>query len=220
MLSNQKEVVMVNEEIPRRGLNRRQFLFKAVPAGVLLGLGCGQLFGSDASEETAAALSETHKYLADSQMTYREVYEVAFKYNFIPYMERLATYLGREELIELLKRAATEHYAQRGRNWAKSVDKKEFAAYFDFLRKPDRDWLHTCTHEIIEDTDKVLQVRYTECIYADIFREENAQDIGYAAFCHGDFAIFSALDSRITLIRSKTLMQGDDCCDHRFVWEG
>ena len=211
---------MINEEILRGSLNRRQFLFKTLPAGVLLGLGCGRLFGSDPSGEDATALSETHKYLADSQMTYREVYEIAFKYNFIPYMERLVMYLGREELTKLLKRAATEHYTQRGRNWAKRVEKKEFAAYFDFLRKPDRDWLHTCTHEIIEDTDKVLQIKYTECIYADIFREANAQDIGYAAFCHGDFAIFSALDPRIKLIRTKTLMEGDDCCDHRFVWKG
>ena len=210
---------MVDVEILGGSLNRRQFLFKMLPTGVLLGLGCGRLFGSDVSEEAATAISETHKYLADAQMTYREVYELALKYNFIPYMEHLVTYLGREELIELLKRAATEHYTKRGKNWAKSVEKKEFAAYFDFLRNPDRDWLHTCTHEIIEDTDKVLQVKYTECIYAEIFREENAQDIGYAAFCHGDFAIFSALDPRITLIRTKTLMQGDDCCDHRFVWE-
>lgn len=211
---------MVKDEIFSVGLNRRQFLFKLLPAGVLLGLGCGRLYGSEGTEEAGTALSEKHKYLADARMTYKEVYELAFKYNFIPYMERLATYLGRDELIELLKRAATEHYAQRGRNWAKSVKKKEFAAYFDFLREPDRDWLHTCTHEIIEDTDRVLQVKYTECIYADIFREANAQDIGYAAFCHGDFAIFSALDSRIKLIRTKTLMQGDDCCNHRFIWEG
>jgi hypothetical protein len=211
---------MVNDNILSAYLNRRQFIFKSLPAGVLLSLGCGRLFGSDGSEETTNVFPETHKYLADSQMTYRDVYEIAFKYNFIPYMEHLAMYLGRAELIELLKRAATEHYTERGRNWAKNVKKKEFSAYFDFLRKPDRDWVHTCTHEIIEDTDTVLQVKYTKCIYADIFREENAQDIGYAAFCHGDFAIFSALDPRITLIRTKTLMQGDDCCDHRFIWRG
>ena len=220
MKKNAEEVAMIGDEIVSSSLNRRQFLFKALPAGVLLGLGCGRLFGSDATEETATALAETHKFLADAQMTYKEVYEEVFKYNFIPYMERLATYLGRDELIELLKRAATEHYAERGKNWARRAKDKEFAAYFNFLREPSRDWVHTCTHEIIEDTDNVLEVRYTECIYADIFREENAQDIGYAAFCHGDFAIFPALDSRITLIRTKTLMQGDDCCNHQFIWSG
>jgi hypothetical protein len=211
---------MANDNILSVYLNRRQFIFKSLPAGALLGLGCDRLFGSDRSKDTASVRSETHKYLADSQMTYREVYDIAFKYNFIPYMEHLAMYLGRAELIELLKKAATEYYTQRGRRWAKNVTKKEFSAYFDFLRNPDRDWLHTCTHEILEDTDRVLQVRYTECIYADIFREENAHDIGYAAFCHGDFSIFSALDPRITLVRTKTLMQGDDCCDHRFIWAG
>ena len=211
---------MVKDEILSGSMNRRQFLFKVLPAGVLFISGCGRLFGSDRTKEATTALSDTHKYLEDSRMTYREVYELVFKYNFIPYMECLATYLGRDELIELLKRAATEHYAQRGRNWAKRVKKKEFAAYFDFLREPSRDWIHTCTHEIIEETDKVLQLKYTECIYADIFREVNAQDIGYAAFCYGDFAIFSALDPRIKLVRTKTLMQGDDCCNHRFVWTG
>jgi hypothetical protein len=208
------------DEIISATLNRRQFLFKMLPAGVLFGFGCGRLFGSEATEEAAAVLSETHKFLADSGKTYKEVYELVFKYNFIPYMEHFAMYLGRDELIELLKRAATEHYAERGRNWAKGMKKREFAAYFDFVREPSREWIHTCTHEIIEDTDNVLEIKYTECIYADIFREVNAQDIGYAAFCYGDFAIFPALDPRIKVIRTKTLMQGDDCCNHRFIWEG
>ncbi len=209
---------MVNDDILSAHLNRRQFLLKSLPVGVLLGFGCGRLFGSDKSVEMTNVPNEIHKYMADSQMTYKEVYNLVFKYNFIPYMERLAIYLGRAELVELLMRAATENYTERGRNWAKNMKKKEFSAYFDFLRKPDRDWLHTCTHEILEDTDRVLQIKYTECIYAEIFREKNAQDIGYAAFCHGDFAIFSALDPRITLVRTKTLMQGDDCCNHRFIW--
>ncbi|MFN2243355.1 MAG: L-2-amino-thiazoline-4-carboxylic acid hydrolase [Anaerolineae bacterium] len=47
-----------------------------------------------------------------------------------------------------------------------------------------------------------------------------AAEIGYAIQCHRDHADCQGFSPRIVLNRSKTLMQGDDCCNHRFVWQG
>jgi len=37
--------------------------------------------------------------------------------------------------------------------------------------------------------------------------------------CKPDFAAIKALHPSLRLERTKTLMQGDDCCDFKFIWE-
>jgi len=59
-----------------------------------------------------------------------------------------------------------------------------------------------------------------ECLTAEVFREEDAAEIGYATVCHADFALPEGFNPKIKLIRDKTLMQGHDCCNHRYVWTG
>ena len=51
-------------------------------------------------------------------------------------------------------------------------------------------------------------------------REEDALDLGYACVCHADFGLPVGINPKLKLIRTKTLMQGHDCCNHRYVWEG
>lgn len=59
----------------------------------------------------------------------------------------------------------------------------------------------------------------TECLWAATFRAAGAEDIGYATICHPDFATTTAFNPRMRMIRTKTLMQGHDCCNHRWVME-
>ena len=71
----------------------------------------------------------------------------------------------------------------------------------------------------MEDTKTAFEVKVTECIWAKTFHDLKAPDIGYAMVCHADFAIATAFNPKMKLIRSKTLMQGHDCCNHRWVME-
>jgi len=57
------------------------------------------------------------------------------------------------------------------------------------------------------------------CARADIYREWEAEDIGYLVECKGDFAAVAAQHPNLRLERTKTLMEGDDCCDFKFIWE-
>ena len=76
------------------------------------------------------------------------------------------------------------------------------------------------TLKVVEDTPEAYEVKSTEGLWAQTFRAKGAAEIGYALRCHRDYADCWGFNPKITLIRSKTLMQGDDCCNHRFVWEG
>jgi len=58
--------------------------------------------------------------------------------------------------------------------------------------------------------------KFTRCMWAEVFRELNAEDIGFW-ICEGDLLaaeIFSSFN--IEFKRSKTLMQGHDICNHEF----
>jgi hypothetical protein len=81
-------------------------------------------------------------------------------------------------------------------------------------------YAYSLTFTIIEDTDKAIEQKITECLYAKTFRDADAADIGYAYCCYADFPAAQAYNPKLRLIRTKTLMQGHDCCNHRYVWEG
>ena len=83
------------------------------------------------------------------------------------------------------------------------------------LRKAKR----TLTLDIIEKTDTVLQVKATERLWAKTFRDANAAEIGYASICYPDYEGAPAYNPKMKMIRTKTLMQGHDYCNHRFIWE-
>jgi len=52
-----------------------------------------------------------------------------------------------------------------------------------------------------------------------VFKEMKATDLGYVLNCQPDFAYAKACHPNVKLKRTKTLMQGDNYCDHTFYWE-
>jgi len=153
-------------------------------------------------------------------MSFKEVYEFAYKRGFIPVMQNLADDIGKDNFIELLKKASSKSAAQKGRNMAQNLPRNDLVAWTADLRDPNHFWKHVLTFDIVEDTDKAFEMKITECLWAKIFREAKASDIGYAAICHPDYAMAQAFNLNIRMVRTKTLMQGHDYCNHRWVWEG
>jgi hypothetical protein len=74
------------------------------------------------------------------------------------------------------------------------------------------------THEWEKIIDKpnMIGYRFTKCRWAEIFTELGATDIG-KWFCDADPVIVKAFNPMIKFERSKTLMDGDEYCDHLFI---
>jgi hypothetical protein len=121
----------------------------------------------------------------------------------------------------MLKKASSEFAAQEARDRARNFPKTTLAAFLDAPRKYETDSLqkNTQTIRIIEYRAKTVEIKVTECLSAKTFRDANAADIGYACLCYANYAASQAFNPKIKLIRSKTLMQGDNCCNHRWVLE-
>lgn len=79
---------------------------------------------------------------------------------------------------------------------------------------------HALEAEVVEETPQAFEYRVTKCLWAKVFREEEAGDIGYAMICHPDYAVAKGLNPKLKLIRTQTLMQGYDSCRLRYVMEG
>ena len=80
-------------------------------------------------------------------------------------------------------------------------------------------WSHVLSMKRVESTPTAVEVRVTECLWVSTFRAADAADIGYACICHPDFASTTAFNPKMRMIRTKTLMQGHEYCNHRWIME-
>ncbi len=200
------------------GTDRRRLLGEMLPAGAFACLLCGRGLaaagGPGRAAEPLAARSR-----AGCGMSWEELFEFAYTYDFIPAMVAMAGEVGREKLVETLSRAystvAAEHACERLRK----DPRDDIAAYTEDMRKPGPLYQNAMTFTLVEDTPGAVEARVTECLWARTFRGAGAADIGYACLCHSEFAAVHAFNPRIRLSFTKTLMQGHDCCNPRYVME-
>jgi hypothetical protein len=117
-----------------------------------------------------------------------------------------------EEGVDTIHRAFNDQAVRIGREKAGKTDEHSVRAFCHSLEigcAGSHEWIK------VEDTDCRQAYRFTRCLWADIFRELDAQDIGFW-ICEGDGPMVSAFNPEIGFSRSKTLMMGDDHCDHDY----
>jgi len=201
------------------GLDRRQFLATLMPACALTCLGAKYVLGSDFYRAMPLIQEAKHKFDGpfDRPLTYRQLFATRYG-EFIQLAKALEKEMGQEKLLGFLKKNTEARLYQVGQQQAKQSPDQSFSTYVKTFKGPGYD--KTLTKEIIEDTDKVFELKVTECIWASVFLQAKAGEIGYAAVCFGDYAWAQGFNSKIRMVRDKTLMQGHDCCNHRYVWEG
>jgi len=197
--------------------SRRQFLTKTLPISAFC-LGCGNLVSSVFAGEKPEVKSAQHKYLENSGMSFQQVFDFTFKQIYIPTLKTTEKEIGKEKLIEILKIVSSEGGKKSGQNLAQSLGKNDMISWATALKDYEF-YNNILSYEIIEETTKAFEIKYTECLFAKTFREADASDIGYAAVCHTDYAFTSAYNPVMKLNRTKTLMQGNDCCNFRWVME-
>ncbi len=197
---------------------RRFFLTRVVPVCALTCLEAKNLFAlaqSDAEKDVRLA---PHKFDAEfgRKLTYREYFANQYR-EFIDLAKALEKEWGTERTIGFLKKTTTERMTNYGKSHAGRVSDNSFEEYVKQFRSGYENML---TKEIVEDTGTAFELKVTECIWADTFLRADAGHIGYASICWGDYAWAESFNDKITMVRDKTLMQGHDCCNHRYLWKG
>ena len=199
---------------PLEKQNRRQFL-KLLSAGSLVCFGCGHLCALTGAQKTPVSPGK-HKFLEDSKMSFEDVFTFTYR-GVVNIMKTMEARMGKEKLLEMLKEASDNMAKQMVQGQPEG--KNDMAAFTTQFRNPNHFWKHVYTVEIVRDAAADFEVRVKECLWAKTLRGLDAADIGYAMMCHGDFAMARAFNPKLRMIRTKTLMEGHDCCNHRWIME-
>jgi hypothetical protein len=162
----------------------------------------------------------SHKF--QERMMSEITYEQYFRdrcHELVCLAAELEQVLGRKKTLEIMGKAREKYMVELTKkerahikNFAdfKACEKAENASpYFS----------HTLTLTYPEETPNKLTLHVTECLWAKVFKEMNATDLGYVLFCQPDFAYAEACHPKIKMRRTKTLMQGDNYCNHTFYWK-
>ena len=201
------------------GSNRRKFLTKQLPAGALMCLGCKSLLSSPAAFMSPQEAARKAKYLMNSGMSTEDVLRFTLK-KCVPIYKKLGGIIGNEKFIEMLKEAS----AEKGIDSMKSLAKGkpgEMKTFADHMKKslatPPYD--KAIPFEIIEDSDKVFEIKYTDCLIATLYKEMDAAEIGYAIDCSPWDKMIKAFNPKMAEKNIKNPLKGDDVCLQRFYLE-
>lgn len=198
--------------------NRRQFLKSILPAGTVLCFGCSGLFALPQTQEKSKAAVKKDKFLEDSGMSFQDVFAFTFLNYYIPIMKKMAEEQGKELFLEKLKKAVSDAAVENMRNMVKSFPKRDLAMMAIFT-KTNPLFQRAMSYEFVEETKNSFEIKVSRCLWAETFRQANAAELGYITICHADYPMTTAFNPKIKMIRTKTLMQGHDCCNHRYVTE-
>ncbi|MHA1951179.1 MAG: L-2-amino-thiazoline-4-carboxylic acid hydrolase [Candidatus Thorarchaeota archaeon] len=108
-----------------------------------------------------------------------------------------------------------EMIASACKNYWSEISAREGTSIDDLIRTQWMPW-----DEGEFRTEKVkdgIQTYVTKCPMADAFKSIGKVALGVQFFCNEDEHIVKGFNPSIQFHRTKTLMEGDDCCDHRYT---
>jgi hypothetical protein len=153
-----------------------------------------------------------------SGMTYEQYFRERC-HEMVFLAEEFERVLGRKKTLEVMGKARDRYIAEITKKEREPVKNFEDFKAGEKAENASPYFSHTLTLTYQEETPSKLTLHVTECLWAKVFKEMKATDLGYVLSCQPDFAYARACHPNIKLKRTKTLMQGDDYCDHTFYWE-
>lgn len=143
----------------------------------------------------------------------------AIAFNLFKQMEKE---MGRSQALMVLMRAGEEwgrRLATQQTGGRELGSFREFTELWDGILSSPL-WKGTQDYEVVEHGERHLRMRVTRCLWAETFLRLGDTEAGYLMCCYPDYAMVSAYSPDLELIRTKSIMQGDDHCNHCFRWKG
>lgn len=183
-----------------------------------MGTGCLACARSAACPQGGEQAQATHAWTEKTDLTWEEMFRFAYQKDLIPLLKALSGQVGREKFVRMLREAEDE--VVRKKTAGRPPVVRDLTSMAGNMKNMPPLMQHALQAEIVEQTSKAFEYHVTRCLWAKAFRDEDAADIGYAMVCYPDYAVAKGLNPKLKLIRTRTLMQGDESCSLRYVMEG
>jgi len=166
---------------------------------------------------SAPLCQEVHKFHRKEQrsLSPKETAEMMSR-SALEIIRTLRRELGDPETIRILKLNSDEMGRERGAMQAQRSPDTSFESFVSLFRQMASG--PSLTADVVRDDNEVFELNVSECVWEVVFREAGlAGEIGHAAVCNMDYSWPQAFNPAFRMERTKTLMQGHDCCNHRYI---
>lgn len=123
--------------------------------------------------------------------------------------------VGRERALTLVGNVIKPLAFETGQRLAKQMGGNSLAALAEGFRAFGAGGAYEM--EQVELSETTYAFNITRCQYAAMYRELGMTDLGAILSCSRDFALVAGFNPRMTLTRTKTIMEGYDQCDFRIT---
>jgi predicted ArsR family transcriptional regulator len=121
-----------------------------------------------------------------------------------------------EEFIKNFLKEGTRNWAAEAAQADKRANKKnDIQGLLDFLWEPLR---HEGFEFTCDQNKQGCQLKVTRCPVAEIAKAQQLEKWGFIFHCMGDESICEGYNPEIGMKRTKTLMEGDEYCDHLYYY--
>jgi hypothetical protein len=157
--------------------------------------------------------SDKHKFQDKMEITVEEYYQNQY-YNVVQLIKELQKKIGKKQTSEIVRPLFERMFVEWGKEEGKKNNINSLEA---FVKYDGRAFTQTQSHEVKEQSSSRYLSHVTECILANILRNMDDSEIGYDILCNTDFECYPAMNPKLKLTRTMTLMQGDPHCDFLFT---
>ena len=131
----------------------------------------------------------------------------------IPFVEELIKAFGKAETLNILEKTIIQEAKKQGKELSKEYG-NNVDAFLETLNFWTKD--NALEIDILEKSDSKLNFNVTRCKYAEMYNDMNIKDLGDILSCNRDAALIQGFNSKATLQRKDTIMNGDKCCTFRY----
>jgi len=131
-----------------------------------------------------------------------------------PLLEVFADEFGQEITYEIARRAIVQMAEEQGQQLAAQPGAHGLQEFAGVLESWTQDG--ALELDVIESNAERLAFDVNRCRYAEMYASLGCQELGTLLSCSRDYAFAAGFNPEIELVRTQTIMNGDDCCDFRF----
>ena len=126
--------------------------------------------------------------------------------------------MGYEKAIGIAKNVIREDAVLSGKTLAEAYSGNSISELSKIAKEV---WAKDDALEIkmVKETEKELFFDITHCRYAEMYEKLGIKNLGCILSCLRDFYFLEGFNPKITLKRTKTIMEGGDYCNFRYVEE-